>query len=82
MNGNSNRLHLDPSPDYTAADAKLLAHIAAARRDDDHGALARMVMDYYTDATRAARMPRQLLYFHIGMLCTALAAAAGEPMDD
>ena len=79
---NGNRLHLNPSPDYTAADAKLLAHIAAARRDDDHGALARMVMEYYIDSNRAARMPRQLLYFHIGMLCTALAAAAGEPMDD
>jgi hypothetical protein len=37
-------------------------------------ALAQAVRDYYRDADRADRTPRQVMYMHLGTLCAQLGA--------
>lgn len=50
-------------------DDELLAGIHAAR---DLQTVSARIRDYYRDADRADRTPRELLYLHLGMLTGAV----------
>ena len=78
MHGNGD----EPPFLFTMDDGLRMARITRACKDEDWGAAARMLREYYADAERAHRMPRQMLYFHLDQMALALARAAGEPMDD
>ena len=79
MNGNGGVFI--PPPPFTPDDVKRMARIVAAARDQDFGAEARMLREFYGDPARVQRMPKQLLLFHIGLLVASLADACEEPMD-
>jgi hypothetical protein len=66
---------------FVMDDAKRMARITKAAQDEDYGAMARMLAEFYADPARADRIPRPLLYFHIEQLLCALAHAVGEPLE-
>jgi hypothetical protein len=78
MHDNGNRPPFLFLPD----DGVRMTRITAACQDEDYGAMARMLAEFYGDAARADRMPRPLLYFHLEQLICALAHAVGEPVED
>lgn len=54
----------------TAEDQKLSDAIAAAAEGGaDPVFIARLMWEYYHDADRADRTPRQIMYLHLGILC-------------
>jgi len=79
MNGNGGVFV--PPPPFTRDDVRRLAAIVNAAREQEFGTEARLLREFYGDLARAERMPRQMLYFHIGLLVASLADACDDPMD-